>query len=57
MDVNQITGPIRAIVPALTAFAIAKGWLPAGDYAEPIVGIVAGLAAIWSYFSNRPAKV
>jgi len=54
---NQITGPIRAIVPALTAFAIGKGWLPAGDYAEPIVGIVAGCAAIWSYFVHKPAKV
>jgi len=54
MDPNQITGPIRAIVPAITAWAVAKGWIPAGDYATPLIGIVTGVMAIWSYHSNKP---
>ena len=57
MDVNQITGPLRAIVPALVAYAVGKGWIPEGDYATPLVGIVTGVAMIWSFFSNKPAKV
>jgi hypothetical protein len=54
MNVNQITGPLRAIVPALVAFAVGKGWLPDGDYATPLISIVTGVAAIWSYFTNKP---
>lgn len=56
MNSDQITGPIRAIVPVLAAYAVSKGWIPAGDYATPLVGIVTGVMAIWSYYTNRPAK-
>jgi hypothetical protein len=54
MDINQITGPLRAIVPALTAYAVGKGWIPEGDYTTAMVSIVTGVAAIWSFFSNKP---
>lgn len=54
MNSDQWTGPLRAIVPAVTAYAVGKGWIPAGDYATPLIGIVTGIAAIWSYFTNKP---
>jgi hypothetical protein len=54
MDPNQITGPIRALVPAITAWAVSKGWIPAGDYATPLISIVTGIMMLWSFHSNKP---
>lgn len=53
MNIDQITGPLRAIVPVLTAWAAGSGYIPAGDYATPIVGVVTGVMALWSIWSNR----
>ena len=55
MNSDMITGPIRAIVPALVAFAVGKGWIPDGDYATPLVAVVTGIATIWSIWTNRPS--
>lgn len=57
MTADQITGPIRAILPAVFAFAAGKGWLPAGDYSEVVAGLVAGVAALWSAWTNRPSAL
>lgn len=54
---DQISGPLRAILPAVFAFAAGKGWIPTGDYGEVITGLVAGVAALWSAWSNRPSAL
>ena len=57
MSWDQIAGPLRAILPALAAFAIGKGWLNAGSADWIISSILALGAAGWSIWSNRPAAV
>jgi len=57
MNGDMITGPIRAIVPALVAVGVSKGWIPDGDYATPLIALVTGVSALWSIWSNRPSKV
>lgn len=53
MNADQITGPIRAILPVLTGYAAARGWIPAGDYSDGVVMVVTGFMAVWSIWSNR----
>lgn len=53
MDANLITGPLRAIVPALVAYAVGRGWIPDGDYATPLIAIVTGASALWSLFVHK----
>lgn len=55
MDLNTINGVIRAVAPALLAFAAGKGWLPAGSVADITAAIVAIAAALWSVKSNKSA--
>jgi len=55
MNSDMITGPIRAIVPALVAVAVSKGWLPDGDYATPLIAVVTGVMTLWSVWTNRPS--
>ena len=55
MSWDQIAGPLRAILPALAAFAIGKGWLNAGSADWIISSILALGAAGWSIWANRPA--
>ena len=57
MSWDQIAGPLRAILPALAAFAIGKGWLNAGSADWIISSILALGAAGWSIWSNRPAAI
>jgi len=57
MSWDQIAGPLRAILPALMAFAIGKGWLSAGSADWIITSIIALGAAGWSIWSNRPAAM
>ena len=54
MDLNSINGIVRAIVPALLAYAVGKGWIGAGAVADITAGVVAVVAAIWSVISNKP---
>lgn len=53
---DQIMGPLRALVPAGVAFLL--GRYPAlAPFASDIdAGILAVLAAIWSFQTNSPAK-
>lgn len=57
MSWDQIAGPLRAILPALAAYAIAKGWISVGSADWIISSILALGAAGWSIWSNRPAAV
>jgi hypothetical protein len=52
MDSNIINGIIRAIGPAIVAFLVGKGIIPAGDYAAVFAGLTAIVAAVWSVKSN-----
>ena len=54
---DQISGPLRAILPALFAFAVGKGWIGAGNADWIIAGIMSIGAALWSFWTNRPASI
>lgn len=56
MDMNVINGVIRALLPPIIAFLVAKGTLPVGAYDAVITGIVSLLSAIWSIKSNMVPK-
>ena len=55
MDLNSVNGVIRAIIPAIAAYAVGKGWIGAGSVGDITAAIVAIVAAIWSIKSNRPS--
>ncbi len=55
MDLNTLNGVIRAVAPAILAYAVGKGWLPAGAVADITAAIVAIAAAVWSIRSNKTA--
>ena len=58
MDKDLLTGPLRALVPAFVAYAVGKGWIPAGSAAEIGAAIMALAAAGWSIRTNlRSQKV
>lgn len=60
MDMNTVNGIIRALVPAIVAFAAGKGWISgsgaAGITDTIVAAISAVLAAGWSIKTNLPAK-
>lgn len=56
MNTDQWGGLVRAIVPPLTAFAVAKGWIPVGSADTVIAAIAAIGAAGWSIYTNRSGK-
>ena len=53
MDINTINGIIRAIVPALCAYLVGKGYISAGSVGDITAAIVAVAAALWSIKSNK----
>lgn len=53
LDQNTINGVLRALIPAVLAYAVGKGWIPAGAVADITSAAVAIGAAIWSVLSNR----
>ncbi len=56
MGTDQFTGILRAIVPAVVAFVAGKGWVPADTATNIGAGVIAILAAIWSWQTNVPGK-
>lgn len=59
MNREQIYGPLRAVVPALVAIAVAKGLVPgemagglANDLVDGLAGVVMVGAAVWSVYKN-----
>jgi len=57
MNLDQITGVIRAVVPPLVAYLAAKGYIPAGSADSIIAAAVAVAAAVWSVHNNKTGKV
>lgn len=60
MDMNTINGILRAIIPALVAFAAGKGWISttgATAVSDAIVSAAVAVAAAgWSVKTNLPPK-
>ena len=56
MDMNSLNGIIRALVPAVLAYAVGKGWISSSSVGDITAGVVAIAAAVWSVISNRPGK-
>jgi len=56
MGTDQFTGILRAVIPAVTAYVVGKGWIPADTASDVGAGIITILAAIWSWKSNTPGK-
>jgi hypothetical protein len=54
MGTDQLTGILRAVIPAFVAYVAGKGWLPADTASDVGAGVVTILAAIWSWKTNRP---
>lgn len=54
MDLNSINGVLRAIIPAICAFAVGKGWIAAGTVGDITAAVVAIAAAVWSLKTNKP---
>lgn len=55
MDLNSINGVLRAIVPAICAFAVGKGWIAAGAVGDITTAVIAIAAAVWSVKTNKPS--
>lgn len=56
MDINTINGVIRALFPAIVAYLVGAGYIPAADYGPLLAGLTAVIAAAWSIWSKKPAK-
>jgi hypothetical protein len=56
MNQDQVTGIVRAIVPPLITWLVAKQIIPAGAADAVISAAAAFAAAIWSVFNNKTGK-
>lgn len=52
---DQIKGALRAFVPALVAYLVGRGYIPAGVASEAGALILAAGAVGWSIFDKRRA--
>ena len=52
MNLNQINGILRAIIPAALAYAAGKGWLTQDQIADVTAAIVTLVSAGWSVATN-----
>ena len=56
MNYNQITGILRALVPAAVAYLVGKGYLTESSAASVIAAVIALLSAGWSVQTNSDAS-
>lgn len=56
MNYDQFTGIIRAIVPAVVSYIVAKGYLTEDSAATVGAAMLALAAAIWSVLNNKSGK-
>ena len=56
MNRQQLTGIARALVPALIAYIVGKGWLSQSSATDVSAAIIALLAAGWSVQTNSDAS-
>ncbi len=52
MNSNQVTGILRAVVPATLAWVAAKGWIQESTVADVTAAVVTIGAAAWSIYTN-----
>ncbi len=57
MNYEQITGILRAVVPAVLAYCVGKGWISQNDVGEISAAVVAVGAAAWSVINNKTGVV
>ena len=57
MNTDQITGIVRAVVPAACAYAVGKGWITTSSVGDITAAAVAVASAIWSIQNNKTGKV
>ncbi|HUZ34177.1 MAG TPA: hypothetical protein VMV19_19035 [Xanthobacteraceae bacterium] len=57
MNQDQLGGVVRAILPPLITWLVAKNIVPAGSADAVISAAVAIAAAGWSIISNKTGKV
>ena len=57
MNADQITGVVRAVVPAACAYAVGKGWITSSSVGDITAAAVAVAAAFWSVQNNKTGKV
>ena len=57
MNTDQITGIVRAVLPAMLAYAVAKGWITTSSVGDITAAAVAVAAAVWSVHNNKTGKV
>jgi hypothetical protein len=57
MNQDQLGGIVRAVVPPLVTWLVAKNIIPAGSADLIISAVVAVAAAGWSVVNNRTGKV
>lgn len=56
MTQNQLMGILRAVVPALLSYAVAKSWITESTVADVTAAVVTLGAAGWSVASNAEGK-
>lgn len=57
MNLDQLTGIVRAVAPAALAYAVGRGWISESSVGEITAALVAIASAAWSIQSNRSGKV
>jgi hypothetical protein len=57
MNSDQLAGILRAVLPAVVAFAVAKGWVGAGSADWLVASVVSIVCAGWSAWTNKPGTV
>jgi hypothetical protein len=57
MNQDQVGGIVRAVIPPLVTWLVAKNIIPAGSADLIISAAVAMAAAAWSVVSNRTGKI
>ena len=57
MNSDQLAGILRAVLPAIVAFAAAKGWVSTGSADWIVTSIVTIAVAGWSAWTNKPGTV
>jgi hypothetical protein len=53
----QIGGLFRAVAAPTVAYAVAKGYVHAGDADWLLVGVTTAATGVWSWWTNRPAAL
>lgn len=52
-NMNQVNGVLRALIPAVLAYAVGRGWITESSAGEVGAAIVTILSAGWSIHTNK----